>query len=136
MLYQEYVNAKRAAARSKVKKMKLDVDAPIKEEKMEEMKSDDAMEINNEQKENETEKEKEKEDSKSEMDMKETEDDIYGRDSDPMARYEFFVNELLAILKEKLEPSNDLFTRLLLDAPELTPSAIQAVKGYCEDEMR
>lgn len=83
------------------------------------------------------EKEKEREAKTEETGLKDTEDGFYDeREDEPMARYEFFLKELLAALKAKLDPTDGLFTKLLLDAPELPPSAIKIVKDYCEEEKR
>ena len=67
----------------------------------------------------------------------EPEEKIDERENDePMARYEQLFNELLLILKDKLDPSDTLFTKLLLDAPELSRTAFHIVQGYCEDQKR
>ena len=130
-MYQEYINAKRASHR-RGKKQKLDEEVDIKIEKMEETENvkEEAMDTKEEENSaNESTEEKVKEE--------EPEEKIDERENDePMARYEQLFNELLLILKDKLDPSDTLFTKLLLDAPELSRTAFHIVQGYCEDQKR
>lgn len=50
--------------------------------------------------------------------------------------YEYCLYTLLAGLQEKPEQRDGLFTKLVLEAPLITESALDVIRRYCEDETR
>ncbi|XP_028823500.1 symplekin-like [Denticeps clupeoides] len=51
-------------------------------------------------------------------------------------RYEHCLFTLLSGLQEKPEQRDGLFTKLVLEAPLITDSALEVIRRYCEDESR
>eukprot|EP00800_Vazella_pourtalesii_P018493 TRINITY_DN5968_c0_g1_i13.p1 TRINITY_DN5968_c0_g1~~TRINITY_DN5968_c0_g1_i13.p1 ORF type:complete len:778 (-),score=212.64 TRINITY_DN5968_c0_g1_i13:94-2427(-) len=63
----------------------------------------------------------------------------YIREDDPRTDYEQYdacLCGLLQALKDKLEPRDRLFSKLLLEAPRITENALVIVRQYCQDEAR
>lgn len=50
--------------------------------------------------------------------------------------YEYCLFTLLSGLQEKPEQRDGLFTKLVLEAPLITESALEVIRRYCEDETR
>ncbi|KAL2093476.1 hypothetical protein ACEWY4_010788 [Coilia grayii] len=53
-----------------------------------------------------------------------------------MDGYEYCLFTLLSGLQEKPEQRDGLFTKLVLEAPLITESALEVIRRYCEDETR
>jgi len=51
-------------------------------------------------------------------------------------QYDSCLTGLLKGAKAKLDTRDRLFTRLVLEAPKITPSALEIIKSYCHDEDR
>eukprot|EP01134_Creolimax_fragrantissima_P002552 CFRG2552T1 len=47
------------------------------------------------------------------------------------ARFDYFLEQAVEACKEKLTPKDRLFTRLILEAPRITPRVLEIVKEYC-----
>ncbi|KAG1957512.1 symplekin isoform X2 [Pimephales promelas] len=56
--------------------------------------------------------------------------------SSSLDSYEHCLYTLLAGLQEKPEQRDGLFTKLVLEAPVITDSALEVIQRYCEDESR
>ncbi|XP_041966836.1 symplekin isoform X1 [Alosa sapidissima] len=56
--------------------------------------------------------------------------------SSTLDSYEYCLFTLLSGLQEKPEQRDGLFTKLVLEAPLITESALEVIRRYCEDETR
>ena len=54
---------------------------------------------------------------------------------DPASQYNMCLTELMLGAKEKLNPRDRLFTKLVLEAPRITPEALEIVRSYCQEEV-
>lgn len=129
-LYREYVNGKRAEALAKGKRQKLEV--KVKVEKIE----DDEGHVEAETQQADPESRMVDEGKEKEKGGEDEDTRLRKNDEEAMHRYEHFFNMLLETLKAKLDPTDTLFTKVLLEAPELTTPVLQTLKVYCEDQQR
>ncbi|XP_062501066.1 symplekin-like isoform X2 [Corticium candelabrum] len=53
-----------------------------------------------------------------------------------MEKYDKTVTDLLAAMRDQLDPKDKMFTRLLLDLPRIPPVVLDIIRSYCEDEDR
>ncbi len=54
---------------------------------------------------------------------------------DPHAQYSLCLTKLMLGAKAKLNPRDRLFTKLVLEAPRITPEALEIVCSYCQEEV-
>ena len=53
-----------------------------------------------------------------------------------VSKYSLCLTELMLGAKAKLNPRDRLFTKLVLEAPRITPEAMEIIRSYCRDEVR
>ena len=49
--------------------------------------------------------------------------------------YDKCLTGLMLGIKAKLNPRDRMFTKLVLEAPKMTPAALDIIKSYCHDEV-
>lgn len=51
------------------------------------------------------------------------------------SQYSRCLMELMLGAKDKLNPRDRLFTKLVLEAPKITPEALEIIVSYCQEEV-
>lgn len=52
------------------------------------------------------------------------------------SKYTVCLTELMLGAKDKLDPRDRLFSKLVLEAPKVTHEALHIIRSYCQDEVR
>lgn len=55
------------------------------------------------------------------------------KSENPSQRYEFLLNQILLIIRTKLDPSSDLLPSIILNLPSISENVFMNIQSYCEE---